>query len=153
MSRHVIFFRYFGACWDVVEVHVPNLVRCHDLHQTYLVSVHPPGAAPGVPLPGPRVGTGSGRGRYGRQRGPFGVSRRGCRASGVAQARGVVHAGHEAQPVARRKPLASPQGAQPPALQVARVLLQHREHIVLPEGQLLGRLGNVVIQGAGQAVL
>lgn len=100
-----------------------------------------------MPLAGPRVGAGR-RGRHGGCEVGRGAS--GCR---VAQARGVVHAGHEAQPVSRRQPLAATQCAQPPAFQVTGVLLQHREHVILAEGQLLRRLRYVVVQGPRQAIL
>jgi hypothetical protein len=49
--------------------------------------------------------------------------------------------------------LSPPQGAQPPSFYAARVLLQHCEHISLPESQLVRRLCNVIVQGARHAVL
>jgi hypothetical protein len=49
--------------------------------------------------------------------------------------------------------LSPPQGAQPPSLYAARVLLQYCEHVSLPESQLIRGLRNVIVQGARHTVL
>lgn len=48
--------------------------------------------------------------------------------------------------------LPTPQGAQPPAVAAAGVLLEHGEQVPATEGQLLGGLRYVVVQGARHAL-
>lgn len=49
--------------------------------------------------------------------------------------------------------LSAAEGAEPPALQAPRVLLQHRQQVAPSEVQLVRRLCFVVVHGAGDAVL
>lgn len=60
----------------------------------------------------------------------------------------LVHARHEPQPVTGTDALTTPQGAQPPALDAGRVLLQHCQRVAASERQLVRRLGDVVVEGA-----
>ena len=55
-------------------------------------------------------------------------------------------AGEHLEAVSGGEPGAPPEGAQPPALHAARVALDDAEDIAAAEGELVRRLGDVVVQ-------
>lgn len=123
--------------------HVVEEDVAEPLRRQHLIGLHVPG--PALALHGVRRAR---RGARRRTRGGGGGRRGGAR----RRAR-VVDAGQQPQPVARTDALAAAQRAEPPALQAHGVLLQHGEHVAAAEGQLVGALGHVVVEGARHASL
>jgi len=65
----------------------------------------------------------------------------------------VVHPRQELHPVAGGDALAPVERAEPPSLQALCVLFQDSHDVALPEAQLVGSLGDVVIQRLGKDIL
>lgn len=85
------------------------------------------------------IGTGPNRGTWGR-------SRREGETAGIMWL-------DDFQSVPGTDTLSSPQLAQPPPLEVAGVRFDDRQNVALAEGQLVGALGDVIVDGFGQDFL
>lgn len=65
----------------------------------------------------------------------------------------VIHANKDLEAISRDDALASMERAEPPTIQPLSVSLQHCHDVAFAEGQLVRRLGHIVVQGLGQNVL
>lgn len=115
-----------GPGWDLVHV-----LGGRDLVQTLLRTLVDPRRSPGSRLLLGRCAATAGAGRLRLEHRP----------------------NQQLQAVAGGDALASVERAEPPALQTARVLLDDGQDVPLPEGQLFGGLGHVVVQSFGHQVL